>query len=479
MGALTEAEEWELLALLEAEESDRNENRLRYYLPYPKQVEFHNASAQYEERLFMAGNQLGKTWAGAFETAMHLTGIYPDWYRGRRFDAPIRAMCGSESSELTTKGVQRLLVGPPESKDDWGTGAIPKDKILGHSRKSGVPNALSSIRVRHISGGVSVLQFNSYDQGRTKWQADTVHLVWFDEEPPYDIYTEGITRTNATDGIVMTTFTPLKGMSETVDRFYPKPKFPGCAFISMTIFDVTHYSKEKMAEIVAKYPAHERDARTKGIPSLGSGRIFPLSDEQISVEPFNIPDLWPRINGIDFGWDHPSANSWLAWDRDTDTIYVYDALRVREQTPVQQAPAIIAKGDWIPVAWPHDGLQHDKGSGEQLAEQYRKAGVNMLWERAQYPEISGQDEKVSRSSVEAGLMDMLTRMQTGKLKVFSHLDDWFQEFRMYHRKDGKIVKERDDLMAATRYAMMMLRFAECPPAPSRDIDRKGYDWRAG
>lgn len=469
----------QVLALLLAEKAKRvSEARIVTYEPYAKQEEFHAAGLLYSERLFSAGNQLGKTWAGAYEMAMHLTGRYPDWWEGRRFDHPIRAMAGSESAELTTRGVQRLLIGPPEVQDEWGTGALPKDSIIRISKKSGVPNALDSVSARHVSGGISVLKFNSYDQGRTKWQADTVHVVWFDEEPPIDLYMEGITRTNATRGIVYLTFTPLKGMSETVDRFYPIPKFACCHVTTMTIYDVDHYSQEEKDAIVAKYPAHERDARTKGIPMLGSGRIFPLADEVISIEPFPLPDIWPRICGIDFGWDHPSANAWLAWDRDTDTIYVYDVERVRLETPVQQAPAIKRRGDWIPVAWPHDGLQHDKGSGEQLAEQYRNAGVNMLYERAQYPETVQGEEKVSRSSVEAGLVDMLTRMQTGKFKVFSNLNDWFAEFRMYHRKDGKVVKERDDLMAATRYGIMMLRFAECPPNPNVVLSptRKG-NWR--
>ena len=120
------------------------------------------------------------------------------------------------------------------------------------------------------------------------------------------------------------------------------------------------------------------------------------------------------------------------------------------------AAAIRAWGtEWVPIAWPHDGLAADKGSGEELAAQYRGQHLNMLPERATFPD--------GGSGVEAGLMEMLDRMQTGRLKVFTHLNDWFEEFRLYHRKDGKVVKEHDDLMAATRYALMMLRFATTEP----------------
>ncbi|MGL4395035.1 MAG: DNA packaging protein, partial [Hyphomicrobium sp.] len=121
--------------------------------------------------------------------------------------------------------------------------------------------------------------------------------------------------------------------------------------------------------------------------------------------------------------------------------------------------AIRAWGDWIPVAWPHDGLQHDKGSGEQLAEQYRAQKLNMLTEKATHAE--------GGNGVEAGVMDMLERMETGRFKVFRGLNDWFEEFRLYHRLDGKIVKERDDLMSATRYGVMMLREAKTQPSTTK------------
>lgn len=194
-------------------------NRLTKYAPYPKQLEFHEAGLIHRERLFMAGNQLGKTLAGSMEWAMHLTGKYPDWWCGRRFEEPGRYWAGGETKVSTRDSIQKLLVGEPEREEDWGTGAIPGDDILDTFRGMGVPNALDSITVKHVTGGASTLLFKAYEQGRAKWQADTLNGVWFDEEPPLDIYTEGLTRTNATEGIVMLTFTPLKGMSDVVQMF--------------------------------------------------------------------------------------------------------------------------------------------------------------------------------------------------------------------------------------------------------------------
>jgi Terminase RNaseH-like domain len=178
-----------------------------------------------------------------------------------------------------------------------------------------------------------------------------------------------------------------------------------------------------------------------------------------------------QIRGIDFGYDHPFAAVELVHDRDGDVVYVVKAYRQRTATPIIHAAAIRAWGaEWVSAAWPHDGLQHDKGSGDQLAEQYRAQKLNMLSQRATFSD--------GTNGVEAGLMEMLDRMHTGRLKVFSHLTEWFEEFRLYHRKDGEVVKEMDDLMSATRYALMMIRFAVTPPMPYRRIRQRGGSWMA-
>jgi hypothetical protein len=227
----------------------------------------------------------------------------------------------------------------------------------------------------------------------------------------------------------------------------------------MTIDDAEHYTPEQRAEIIASYPEHEREARVKGIPSMGSGRVFPIAEEQITCDPIAIPESWPQIVGIDFGWDHPFGACRLAWDRDNDVVYLTADYAVREQTPVVHAAAVKAWGDWLPVAWPHDGLQHDKGSGLALADQYRQQGLNMCAEKATFLDGS--------NGVEAGVMNMLDRMKTGRWKVFSTCGGWLQEFRLYHRLDGLIVKERDDRISASRYALMMLRHATTRPRPMR------------
>lgn len=429
------------------------ENRLAYYSPYPKQVEFHAAGAKYRERLLMAGNQLGKTLAGGFEAAMHATGRYPDWWKGKRFDRPVIGWACGVTGEVVRDTVQKVLVGRPGQA---GTGAIPKDAIAELVSARGTPDLLDTIRVNHVSGGVSIIGLKTYASGREKFQGETLDFVWMDEECASDIYTEALTRTNVGANPVWMTFTPLQGVSTVVKRFLHE-KSDDRHKVVMTIDDVNHYTAPQKETIIKSYPAHELEARIKGIPVLGSGRIFPVSEESIAIDNRDFPPHFPRICGMDFGWDHPFAAVELVWDRDSDTVYVSRTHRLKEATPILHASAIRAWGKELPWAWPRDGRRETlEGAGVALADQYRAQGLNLLHQHAQF-----EDGSVS---VEAGLMMMLDRMQTGRLKVFKHLNDWWEEFRLYHRKDGRVVKEGDDLMAATRYALMMLRFASTKAA---------------
>lgn len=214
----------ELAELLTEKQRRISRNRLATYRPYTKQREFHNAGATSRERLFMAGNQLGKTLSGGAEWAYHLTGRYPDWWEGKTFNTPVRMWAAGVTGESTRDNPQRILIGPPEQKEAWGTGMIPGDALVETNAARGVANALDSAVIRwggggDIQAGQSALAFKSYEKGREKWQGETLHGVWFDEEPPLNIYTEGLTRTNATGGISLVTFTPLLGMSEVVMLF--------------------------------------------------------------------------------------------------------------------------------------------------------------------------------------------------------------------------------------------------------------------
>jgi len=170
------------------------------------------------ERAMMVANRVGKTWgAGGYETALHLTGLYPDWWDGRRFNHPVDWWASGDTSETTRDIIQACLLGPPE---EMGTGLIPGEYIIGEpSKRRSVADAIDTIAIRHKSGGISTCGLKSYDQGRKKFQGTAKHGIWLDEEPPADVYSECLLRLMTTDGLMMLTFTPLEGVSEVVDLY--------------------------------------------------------------------------------------------------------------------------------------------------------------------------------------------------------------------------------------------------------------------
>lgn len=208
-----------LLALEKELERRQSQSKLTEYQPYAKQLEFHLAGREYRERLFLAGNRCGKTQAGAYELAMHLTGRYPFWWLGKRFNKPVRAWAAGVTGESTRDVVQEKLLGPPDRREVWGTGAIPKADLGDISMTRGISNAVDLVSVKYVSGGYSSLGFKTYEKGREKWQGAALEIAWMDEEAPLDVYTEALTRTNETGGIIYMTCTPLMGMSDVMMRF--------------------------------------------------------------------------------------------------------------------------------------------------------------------------------------------------------------------------------------------------------------------
>jgi len=169
----------ELLKTLEAQARAKRENKLRAFKPYPKQLEFIAATKDHSEVVLQAGNQVGKSEAGAYMTAIHLTGLYPDWWPGRRFDHPTRGWAAGESAVAVRDIQQRKLLGAPGDESAWGTGMIPKSLLVGKILGHGAGGAIDTVKVQHASGGISELSFKSYEQGREKFQGATLDFIWW------------------------------------------------------------------------------------------------------------------------------------------------------------------------------------------------------------------------------------------------------------------------------------------------------------
>jgi phage terminase large subunit-like protein len=431
---------------LEAEAQRRkDENALKFYVPYGPQRAFHAAGLKHRERLFMASNQSGKSLAGAYELAIFATGRYPDWWEGRRFHKPIVGWACGTTNEVVRDTVQRHLLG----RGKRGTGAIPADCILEVVPARGIADLADIIKVRHISGGVSNIALKSYISGRERFVGETLDVCFLDEEPDITIYTEVLTRTNITSGPVYLTFTPLLGASDVVRRFILE-SHPDRSVTQMTIDDAEHFTPAQREQIASSYPEHEKDARVRGIPSLGSGRAFTTPESKLLVEPFECPKHFVKLGACDFGWTHFAGFCELWWDRDLDIVYLVRTVRLREKTPHEHVEAV---RHWnLKWAWPHDGRNSTlAGAGVPLKQQYADAGLDMMFEHATFPDGS--------NSVEAGVLMMADRMRGDRWKVFKGQNEaWLEEFRTYHRDiNGVLVKSNDDAISASRYGMMMLR----------------------
>ena len=448
----------QVLKLLREKQHRVETTRINQYEPYKYQSKFHAEGEECRQRILMAANRVGKTYCGAAETAYHLTGNYPEWWKGRRFNKGVRVWVAGESNDTTRDIIQKELFGVPQDPQKHGTGAIPLKNIVETIRKPGVPNAYSAALVRHSSGKNSHISFKAYEQGFEKFMGEAVDVIWLDEEPKHEIFSQCITRTADTAGVVYMTFTPEKGMTNVVSAFMNDLK-AGQSITTATWDDVEHLDEKTKTQLLSVYSPAEREMRSKGIPVFGSGLVFPVTEDDIICEDFDIPRHYPCIAAVDFGFDHPTAVSWVALDPDDDVMYVYDEYRRSKETPLTHAAVINARTPGLPVAFPHDGLQHDKGSGVQLAQQYRDLGVYMLPEHFSNPPADGMVK--GNNSVEAGISELLQRFETGRLKIFRSCVETMEEMRLYHRKNGKVVPIKDDLLSAMRYAALSVeRFGE-------------------
>lgn len=409
---------------------------------YTKHMEFFEAGKTYLERGAIAGNRTGKTTMSCYETTLHLTGDYPDWWPGRRFNHPVDWWAASDTGETTRDILQLQLMG---QKGYFGTGMIPKGALIGEpTSRRGISDAVDTVRITHKSGGVSFLGFKSYDQGRQKFQGTKKHGVTLDEEPDAGVYSECLTRLVATvpgeeDGTMLCTFTPLKGMSTVVLMYLNEPG-PTRFVLTMGMDHVPHLSAESKAKFLSAFPSRERDARMDGTPQLGSGAIYGLIPESdFVVEPFTIPDHWAKCYALDVGWKKTAA-LWLAVDRDNDIAYGYREYYRGHEEPSVHAQAIKDAGDWIPGVIDPASAGSNQKDGSQLVESYRKLGLNL---------------EFANNGVESGIFEVTQRLSTGRLRMFKTLGNYLAEYRLYRRDEkGKVVKEMDHLMDAKRYGVV-------------------------
>jgi phage terminase large subunit-like protein len=511
---------------------------------YPKALRFMAAGLHYPERGFVAANRIGKTETAAFEVRCHLTGRYPAWWQGRRWDRPTDWRAAGDTMLTTRDILQKALLGPHEGVPikQW-TGMIEAKHITEVTRRSGgIVNCVDTIRVRHKSGGTSRLSFLSYDMGRRVFQGFECDGFWMDEEPPdpaermeaqasgsSDIYGECLLRTMTTNGMVIATFTPLKGWTPFMRAYFASAMMPSTeegpdipakgaitsspeglaaeaeedyAVASDTVLqqhevnpfgvaqprlivgatwdDAPHLTEQVKAQQWASMLPYQRAARTKGIPQLGAGAVYPIDEADIRIGDFAIPEHWWRGFSMDVGGGaKPTAAVFCALNPEDRVLYVTAVYKRASNEPSLHAAAIkermMRPTGWL---WPGVGdaaalimTDHD---AEQLVFVYRRLGLDL---------------HLPDKAVETGIADLWDLMVTSRFRVFASCTAWFEEFRMYRRDArGRVVKSNDHLMDATRYMARSgiarvkrkpLKEAREGKVVSFDRDRVANEWMGG
>ena len=450
MLALTLEEKIELIELLEEKEKRLKRNYISTLFPktgpfrselYPKHNEFFKAGANYKLRLFQAGNRVGKSLAAGTEIAYHVTGRYPEDWKGKRFDQPQNFwVCGVDSKVILSM-LQPLFLG---RVGEFGTGLIPYDCLdfdtLKDAQKADTP--VSMFRIKHKSGGFSSIEFKSYESGKDTFQSWKGN-IWLDEEPPLAIYSECLMRTMG-DFIMLITFTPLKGPTEMIMNFLEGktyvegPVGVGKYCVTCSWEDVPHITEEDKVILLAATPPWLREARSKGIPQMGSGAIYQVTWENVSVPRFEIPKHWKRYAGMDVG--NKTAAIWFAISPDNGTHYAYHEYYREGQLPSVHTESIAAPGTWIPISIDHAAHGRSQIDGKNLFDMYKDLGLD----------LHNADK-----SVETGLYTCWELLTTGKIKIFNDLKRFQDEYQMYRKDDkGNVVKVNDHIMDAFRYAIM-------------------------
>lgn len=487
--------QFELMQALEEEAEYIKYNRLEFFDPYPFQQKFLNSHSS--EIALRAANQIGKTLSGTAWDAMDLTGLYPDWFEGVRYDRPVTVVVGCVNNDKTRDIIQKELFGDPiEWEAELGTGWIPLHCIGKIQKKRGVPDAFYNVRIKHHDkdgefDGWSKIVFLAYEMGSSTWMAHKSDVTHLDEEPPQDILEQAARSGIATGGRLRLTFTPETGVTAVVKQIQNdwdlhKAEWKDVAGSTFDIdidnetfhFDTVytlrgkkgHLTEEKVRASARKIPAHSMKMRMRGIPVLGSGLVFRFPEDQFSCDEREFPEHWQFLDGIDFGGlsssSHPSAYARGAYDPTNDVIYIYDGFKIQGKEIPEVAVHIVMKpnSDKIPCVWPHDG--NKMGHDGTTRDQYEAAGVNMYTNEdnpdkshATNPPGETQKEGDGGNRIMPGIDEMSLRMNDGRLKVMRSVGEFFEEYRGYHMKDGKIVDVDDDFIAAVRYIVMMIRNA--------------------
>ena len=448
---------------------DMQYNQLKYFRPFEHQLRFFATGAA-ERRGILAANRIGKTVSTCFETAYHLTGLYPEWWpeHARRFNKPITVMVAGEGWQQVAMVLQNELLGTQDVKirEQLGTGAIPRDLIRFDTMRSDGANCLG-VEIRHSSGSNSYLVFANYTQEVRQMQGFKLTLAVFDEQPPDDFFSEIVTRTATTQGQVLCSFTPLKGLNGLVSKFWHHEE--GYEHIRVSWDDVPEYDpwgepfllNETRRQLERDYLPHERDARRNGVPVMGKGAVFQIRNwptYRTGDYDFRNTRGLNRVIALDLGLvNDKTVISLMYWDPDNQEAWLHTQITVKgteEANPVNWIQHLMRPEVFgTPIVLPPDAgtvgrYTMSALSIRQLFEQYE---LNV------YPDpIRNPPDAEGRTTNHKafGINTMRQMLELGTLHVNENCVEFLREAQNYYVDEKGRFSDPDDCIDSARYALL-------------------------
>jgi len=446
---------------------DMQFNQLQYFRPFDHQHKFFKTGHS-ARRGILAANRIGKTVSTCYETAMHLTGIYPSWWEGHRFEGAITAMVAGEGWSQVAMVLQNELLGTQDIKikEQLGTGAIPRHCIIQDTMRNDGANCLG-VEVRHISGAKSYLLFANYTQEVRQMQGFKLNLAVFDEQPPDDFFSEIVTRTATTQGQVLCSFTPLKGLNGLVSKFWNHED--GYDFIRVSWEDVPEYDpweepfllKETRRQLERDYLPHEREARIAGKPVMGKGAVFQIRDWPLyKTGDYNFKEM-PNINrviSLDLGLvNDKTVISLIYWDPVEGVAYLHRQIVVQgieEAVPTQYINHLLRPEVFgTPIVLPADASTPGRYtmSSSSIRELFEQYELNVYQKAIMNPPDS-QGRVTNHKSY--GINQMRQMLEFGTLMVNENCVDFLREAQNYYVDEQGRFSDPDDCIDSARYGLL-------------------------
>ena len=452
--------------LVMAVADDMQYKQLKYFRPFKHQKAFFTTVN--DRRGILAANRIGKTVSTCFETAYHLTGQYPEWWQGKRFDKPITAMVAGEGWSQVALVLQQELLGTPDVKlrEQLGTGAIPRDCIIQDTMRGDGANCIG-VEIRHVSGAKSYLLFANYTQEVRQLQGFKLNLAVFDEQPPDAFFSEIVTRTATTQGQVLCSFTPLKGLNGLVSKFWNKEE--GYDYVRVAWDDVPEYDPwgepfllmETRRQLERDYLPHEREARMQGKPIMGKGAVFQIrtwptyAPGEINFR--NMPNI-QRVIALDLGLvNDKTVISLVYWDPYEREAWLHKQIVVQgveEAVPTQYINHLLRPEVFgTPIVLPADANTQGRYtmSANSIRELFESYELNVMPKAIMNPPDS---EGRITNHKSYGINQMRQMLEIGSLHVNENCIDFLREAQNYYVDTQGRFSDPDDCIDSARYAIL-------------------------